>query len=194
MLAPSDLDSTVVRSHSTVLPMSREADSSAAKRSTTGKKAQQQLDNKFLTAWNDPVAGVSCFSAGICTENLYGDGHRLLVADEDGTLKVCTTSPRVLVVYLWKVRFASFIHRFLQIWSGQTRETEQPLLESPVAITAFHVQDQAEKRLAIAAGANVYIFIGTKPHFKATMPVASVDEQDLAVWYVLHCKDGPCYS
>lgn len=72
----------------------------------------------------------------------------------------------------------------VQIWSGQTRETEQPLLESPVAITSFHVQDQAERRIAIAAGPNVYIFLGTKPHFKATMPVESVHEQDLAVWYV----------
>ena len=44
------------------------------------------------SAWNDPVAGVSSFSAGICTVNLYGDGHRLLVADEDGTLKVRTNS------------------------------------------------------------------------------------------------------
>lgn len=47
-----------------------------------------QLENQFLPAWTDPVAGLSTFSAGICTENLYGDGHRLLVADEDGTLKV----------------------------------------------------------------------------------------------------------
>lgn len=71
----------------------------------------------------------------------------------------------------------------VQIWSGQTRETEQELLESPVAIASFHVQDQSERRLAIAAGANVYIFIGTKPHFKTTMPIETVSEQDLAVWY-----------
>jgi hypothetical protein len=50
--------------------------------------APRHLENQFLAAWSDPVAGVSSFSAGICTENLYGDGHRLLVADEDGTLKV----------------------------------------------------------------------------------------------------------
>lgn len=50
--------------------------------------APRRLENQFLPAWTDPVAGVSAFSTGICTENLYGDGHRLLVADEDGTLKV----------------------------------------------------------------------------------------------------------
>jgi hypothetical protein len=70
----------------------------------------------------------------------------------------------------------------IQIWSGQTRESEQALLESPVAMTSFYVQDQTERRLAIAGGANVYVFIGTKPHFKATMPVEPVHEQDMAVW------------
>ena len=169
--------------------MSGEEDSSAAKRSTTSNKAPQQLDNQFLTAWNDPVAGVSCFSAGICTVNLYGDGHRLFVADEDGTLKVRATSAHKSVHERLQVCLPGVMYSLLQIWSGQTRETEQPLLESPVAITSFHVQDQSEKRLAIAAGANVYIFIGTKPHFKATMPVEAVSEQDLAVWYVLHHTD-----
>lgn len=83
----------------------------------------------------------------------------------------------------------------MQIWSGQTRETEQQLLESPVAITSFHVEDQTETRIAIAAGASVYVFLGTKPHFKATMPVESVHDQDLAVW----CDHAParitqCYE
>lgn len=72
--------------------MSQAGDTSAGKGPSTGKKVPQQLENQFLTAWNDPVAGVSSFSAGICTVNLYGDGHRLLVADEDGTLKVRTNS------------------------------------------------------------------------------------------------------
>lgn len=52
------------------------------------KDGPKHLENQFLPAWIDPVAGLSTFSAGICTESLYGDGYRLLVADEDGMLKV----------------------------------------------------------------------------------------------------------
>jgi hypothetical protein len=50
--------------------------------------SMSHLDSQFLPAWTDRVAGVNAFSASLLTENLYGDGHRLIVADEDGKLKV----------------------------------------------------------------------------------------------------------
>jgi hypothetical protein len=44
----------------------------------------------FLEAWCDRVAGVSAFSNAITTAPLFGDGHRLVIADEDRKLKVRT--------------------------------------------------------------------------------------------------------
>jgi hypothetical protein len=74
-------------------------------------------------------------------------------------------------------------HPNLQIWCGQSRETEQPLLDSPVAALSFHVEGRSQARLAVAAGADVYIFLGTKPHFKASLPIAKVDSRDEAIWH-----------
>lgn len=42
----------------------------------------------FTQTWSDPVAGVHALSGAITTVPLYGDGHRLVVADEDRQLKV----------------------------------------------------------------------------------------------------------
>lgn len=52
---------------------------------------QQPAKSVWLEAWSDPVAGVSAYTACVHTCNLFGDGDwRLVVADEDRKLKVCT--------------------------------------------------------------------------------------------------------
>lgn len=45
------------------------------------------LDNHLLSAWTDNVAGITCFNNGILTEDVFGDGHRLLIAGDDNQLK-----------------------------------------------------------------------------------------------------------
>jgi hypothetical protein len=47
-----------------------------------------QLSSKLLEAWHDNVAGVTAYSGAITTVSLFGDGHRLVIADEDRKLKV----------------------------------------------------------------------------------------------------------
>lgn len=70
----------------------------------------------------------------------------------------------------------------LQVWNGTSCETEQKLLDAPVGLVSFGVQHQSEVRLAVAAGADVYIFIGLKPHYKASLPLEDIHDQDAAVW------------
>lgn len=71
----------------------------------------------------------------------------------------------------------------MQVWNGTICETEHKLLDVPVGIISFGVQSQSEVRLAVAAGADVYIFIGLKPHYKASVPLEDIHEQDAAVWH-----------
>jgi hypothetical protein len=48
-----------------------------------------RLDDHMPEAWSDPVAGLSAYSSGtICAANLFQDGHRLIIADEDRKVKV----------------------------------------------------------------------------------------------------------
>lgn len=54
---------------------------------TQHQNTTNTLENQFLAAWTDSVAGVTCFSNSILTEDLFGDGHRLLIAGEDSQLK-----------------------------------------------------------------------------------------------------------
>eukprot|EP00892_Ulva_mutabilis_P006281 jgi/Ulvmu1/4024/UM189_0008.1 len=122
---------------------------------TTLKAGIGSLENQFLAAWTDSVAGVSCFSNSITTEDLFEDGYRLVIAGEDSHLKV---------------------------WNGRIREVEQKIDGEPVGLVSFHVQNQAEVRLAVASGADVYIFIGLKPHYKASIPLESIHDEDAAVW------------
>lgn len=61
---------------------------------TTASVAQayaSKLGSQLLEAWHDKVAGVTAFSGAVTTTSLFGDGHRLVVADEDRKLKVVCT-------------------------------------------------------------------------------------------------------
>jgi hypothetical protein len=53
-----------------------------------------KLGSQLLEAWHDKVAGVTAFSGAVTTTSLFGDGHRLVVADEDRKLKVACTFQR----------------------------------------------------------------------------------------------------
>jgi hypothetical protein len=57
-------------------------------RSATVDKSKPHATSQLLQAWNDKVAGVAAYSGAITTVSLYGDGHRLVIADEDRKLKV----------------------------------------------------------------------------------------------------------
>lgn len=68
------------------------------------------------------------------------------------------------------------------------REAEQKLQDEPVGLVSFNVKNHSEVRLAIAAGTDVYIFIGLKPHYKATIPLEEIHDEDAAVWSVLNLR------
>jgi hypothetical protein len=47
-----------------------------------------RLCSLLLEAWHDRVAGVAAYSGAITSVAFSGDGHRLVIADEDRKLKV----------------------------------------------------------------------------------------------------------
>jgi Bardet-Biedl syndrome 1 protein len=61
-------------------------------------------------------------------------------------------------------------------------ESEHVVLDPAVAVEGFWTAGQPEARLAVAAGAHVYIYRGVKIHYKLTLPVEEVHPDDRAVW------------
>eukprot|EP00775_Hariotina_reticulata_P003766 gene3766-4025_t len=124
-------------------------------RSLSAKDAPK---NTWLDAWADPVAGLKAFSNCIHTCNLYGDGDwRLIVADADRKIKV---------------------------WKGTVKASEHTLLDDPVAITSF-MADRSQPRvptLAVAAGANIYMFKNLRPYYKFTLPDSNANAEEDVVW------------
>eukprot|EP00879_Flechtneria_rotunda_P025766 GHRR01027411.1.p1 GENE.GHRR01027411.1~~GHRR01027411.1.p1 ORF type:complete len:329 (+),score=99.63 GHRR01027411.1:210-1196(+) len=120
--------------------------------------AREQAKQLWLDAWADPVAGVKAFGNCIHTCNLYGDGDwRLVIADADKKIKV---------------------------WKGTQKASEHALLDAPVAITSF-IADASQPRLptlAVAAGANIYMFKSLRPYYKFTLPAADAALAEDAIW------------
>ena len=118
-------------------------------------------DDKWLHAWYDPLAGVRAFSPQLALADLNGDGEgRLVVADSDRRLKV---------------------------FKGTQLVSDNPLLDSPVAVTSFFM-DMGSSRghklpaLAVASGPNIFIYRMLRPYYKfslasPTTPVAPADSK-----------------
>lgn len=97
----------------------------------------------------------------------------------------------------WLFKNMCYLHKhqllpaILQVWNGHWRESEHVILDAAVALRSFWVDNQPEVRLAVAAAQHVYIYIGTKVHYKITLPFETVQQEDEAAWYgslgTLHC-------
>lgn len=65
------------------------------------------------------------------------------------------------------------------------RDTELVILDVPVAIQPFWTASSSEPRLAIAAGASLYIYHGTRIHQKVSLPFEQIQADDAMAWCVL---------
>lgn len=74
----------------------------------------------------------------------------------------------------------------LQIYRGHVLESEHVLLDPPVAVASFWADREPVVRLAVAAGAHVYVYIGTRIHYKLSLPTEPVGADDQSVWCATH--------
>ena len=79
----------------------------------------------------------------------------------------------------------------VQVWNGHVRESELVLLDVPVALQSFWTPNAAEVRLAVAAGADVYIYHGIKIQQKVPLPHEQVESEDALAWCVTQADHVP---
>lgn len=130
--------------------------SSPASLQTSSDQAKPAL--QWLNAWYDPVANIKTLTSCIALADLNGDGdYKLVVADLGLKLKV---------------------------WKGTALISESPLMETPVAVQTYFMDDSVPRVpvVAVAAGSNIYIYRNMKPHIKFQLPPITLDTTETEVW------------
>mmetsp|Transcript_13561 Transcript_13561/g.32115 ORF Transcript_13561/g.32115 Transcript_13561/m.32115 type:complete len:420 (-) Transcript_13561:85-1344(-) len=128
-----------------------------------GASAMSLANTKlWLEALHDPVAGIRAYSPCLTTLDAFGDGDwRLVVACVDKKLRV---------------------------WRGTDMKTVIDMLEMPVAAVSFNAAVAGNSRgtdvaaLAVASGANVYIYRNLRPYYKFALPSEPPNEEEALIW------------
>lgn len=94
----------------------------------------------------------------------------------------CTAAGHVLTTSEPKVLAAVLYVQRLQVWNGHVKESEHVLLDPPTAVEGFFAPQQDEARLAVAAGPQLYIYVGVKIHKKIALPFEQIHGEDEAAW------------
>eukprot|EP00698_Gefionella_okellyi_P003862 TRINITY_DN13580_c0_g1_i1.p1 TRINITY_DN13580_c0_g1~~TRINITY_DN13580_c0_g1_i1.p1 ORF type:complete len:572 (-),score=130.88 TRINITY_DN13580_c0_g1_i1:93-1808(-) len=121
---------------------------------------------KWLDAWTDALAGVKALSRHLVLSDIDGSGDSaLLVAD---------------------------MQKRLRVYRGTSQVAEVPLMHMPTAIASFYQELKPSGRpiptIAIAAGANIYLYRELLPSFMYTLPSIDPEPQEAEVWAGLRAK------
>lgn len=122
------------------------------------RKKTKRKKKFWLSAWNDPMAGLRCYGSCIRFADLDGDGnYSLLCATQDKKLK---------------------------IFRDMSTFFDSVLLGTPVAMVPLYTDtDNLDKpSIAIAAGPFVFIYRHLRPYFKFTVPSVEIDAEEAGVW------------
>ena len=70
--------------------------------------------------------------------------------------------------------------------------SEHTLRDTPCAIASFYADAQSPRipALAVAVGANVFIYRNLRPYFNFTLPLETVSDIEKTVWYATHVVSG----
>ncbi|KAA0185520.1 hypothetical protein HAZT_HAZT001541, partial [Hyalella azteca] len=122
--------------------------------------ATGQDSDKWLTAHNDPVAGLNTFSSCMALADLSADGEiKLIIAD-----------------------LGSGTHNMkLKVYKGTQLSSENTLIDMPTGVITFHM-DTTEPQLPVASGSYIYIYKNLRPYFKFTLPTLEVNPLEYDAW------------
>jgi Bardet-Biedl syndrome 1 protein len=71
-----------------------------------------------------------------------------------------------------------------QVWKGTQKASEVELQDVPVAVCALLLDSQGSRlpTVAVAAGSHIYMFQNLRPFYKFTLPAASGQTDEQAIW------------
>eukprot|EP00357_Protocruzia_adherens_P031936 CAMPEP_0114996454 /NCGR_PEP_ID=MMETSP0216-20121206/14318_1 /TAXON_ID=223996 /ORGANISM="Protocruzia adherens, Strain Boccale" /LENGTH=587 /DNA_ID=CAMNT_0002360657 /DNA_START=155 /DNA_END=1918 /DNA_ORIENTATION=+ len=121
---------------------------------------QQEGSRKspWLSAWNDPVAGLRSFSSCIRLADIKGDGDNyLIMADVSKKLRVYKGTQ-----VLWETRFTDI----------------------PVAVAVFYPEDgkNATPFMAVACENKIFMYNDCKAYFVFKMPPMTINSEEQDSW------------
>ena len=112
----------------------------------------------WLHAHYDRMASIKTSSAGTALLDLDGSGeHSLLCADYDDKLRV---------------------------FSGTRQRSEHPLVDCPVAVCGFYMDEKKPRvpAVGVASGPHVFVYRNLRPFFKFTAPPVELDPNEHSIW------------
>ena len=112
----------------------------------------------WLHAHYDKLASIKTSSAGVALLDLDGSGeHALLCADYDDKLRV---------------------------FKGTRQASEHPLVDVPVAVCGFYMDEKKPRvpAVGVASGPHVFVYKNLRPFFKFTAPPVELDANEHSIW------------
>eukprot|EP00095_Tigriopus_kingsejongensis_P005363 maker-scaffold34_size539781-snap-gene-3.18 protein:Tk05363 transcript:maker-scaffold34_size539781-snap-gene-3.18-mRNA-1 annotation:"bardet-biedl syndrome 1 isoform x1" len=131
--------------------------------------------DRWLTAYEDPLASIYTFSSCITLSDLTGDGDfKLVVADlGSGT-------------YNMKLRVykGTQLVSIIQLKSAGISISENTIIDLPTGVVAFHMDQNDPKipAIAVASGSHIYIYKNMRPYFKFTLPTLEIHHSEKELW------------
>ncbi|XP_067130781.1 Bardet-Biedl syndrome 1 protein [Centruroides vittatus] len=119
--------------------------------------------SKWLNAHYDPLATLYTFSSCMCLVDLQGDGDYKLIIADLGT---------------------GSYNMKLKVYKGTNLLSEHTIIDIPTGVVAFHMNtgDTKAPAIAVASGANIYVYKNMRPFYKFTLPTLEVSQAELDVW------------
>lgn len=126
--------------------------------SASSKPGGGAYASPWLHAHYDKLASIRTSSAGVTLLDLHGSGeHALLCADYDDKLRV---------------------------FAGTRQRSEHPLVDVPVAVCGFYMDEKKPRvpAVGVASGPHVFVYRNLRPFFKFTAPPVELDPTEASIW------------
>ena len=72
----------------------------------------------------------------------------------------------------------------LRVFKGTRQTSEHPLVDEPVAVCGFYMDEKKPRvpAVGVACGPHVFVYRNLRPYFKFTAPAVELDREELAIW------------
>ena len=119
--------------------------------------------DSWISAFQDPVAGINTSSCCMALEDLNGDGENKLIIADIGTTP-------------FDIR--------LKVYKGTSLLANMQLINLPSGICTFFIDtiEPMTPAIAVASGPYVYVYKNLRPYFKFTLPSLDINPIEAQYW------------
>ncbi|PRP83077.1 bardet-Biedl syndrome 1 family protein [Planoprotostelium fungivorum] len=143
-------------------PLMAEAATSPIVKSSV--RPANETQSAWLNAWYDPVASIRATSSCIAFSDVGSDGDsKLVLADYDQRLRA---------------------------YKGTGIMSEAVLLDPPVGVINYYMDNTGKPAVAVAAGPSIYLYKAMRPYYKFSLPLVVPDDREQEVWFRLMDASG----